>query len=337
MGNDTKISWADDSRNLWWGCYEVTAQCHHCYAKTWDKATGGDHWGIRGPRLAIKSVWHDLRKAQEDAAAAGVIRTQFVMSMGDIFERSMPLVNRKDESLGQTTGDLRERFFAEVVPNSPNLFFLLLTKRPQNITDMVPPSWLKSPPTNIMYGVSAGTGDEATDQRLIDALLEVPGKHFISAEPLLGRLNLDRWLWQGVDLLALGNGDILDGLRKQREQDEARRLHRIDWVIAGGESGAHSRPTHPDNFVMLRNSCYIAGVPFHFKQWGDWIGGVISDTGYLDISGYNGHVADKNTHIWGDGFASQRVGKKNAGRLLLGREWNGFPAFIKQENNIARF
>lgn len=235
--NDTLIAWANDTRNLWWGCKEVNAQCDECYARVFDRRLGGNHWLVRGPRLYQPGVWKSLEKAQKLAASQGALRTQFVQSMGDIFERSLPLVDRKGAPVPNlTTGDLRDRFFSEIVPNSPNLIFLLLTKRPQNIEYMVPSAWLSQPPANVWYGCSVGCGNAKLDQNNIDALLGVPGKHFLSAEPLLAPLTAD-----------------IDGVK---------------WVIAGGESGPKARPAQLAWFEALRDRCAEKSIAFFFKQTG---------------------------------------------------------------------
>lgn len=234
--DNTKIGWTNDTRNLWWGCVDVNAQCDHCYADSFDRRLGGNHWGAHAPRLAQPGVWKALSDAQRNAAAARTFRTQFVQSMGDIFERSMPLVNRRGESIDGSTGDLRNRFFVEVVPNSPNLIFLLLTKRPQNIARMVPESWLVTPPPNVWYGCSVGCGNRPLDQNNIDALLDVPGRHFLSAEPLLGPLSAD---FTGVE-----------------------------WLITGGESGPKAREAEMAWFRDIRDRCAEQKIAFFMKQMG---------------------------------------------------------------------
>ena len=109
-------------------------------------------------------VWKAFEKAQKQAFEANTIRTQFVQSMGDIFERSMPTVNGKGIPQLLTTGDLRKRYFEQVIPNTPNLYHLLLTKRPQNIERMIPVAWLDNPPKNVMYGCSVGSGNTEADK-----------------------------------------------------------------------------------------------------------------------------------------------------------------------------
>lgn len=298
--NDTRIEWAHDTRNLWWGCTEVSPQCDHCYARTWDKRLGGDHWGERGPRLIMPGVWSAMRKTQAQAAATGEIRLQFVMSMGDIFERNMPLVDRKGNPISQTTGDLRNRLFTEVIPQCPNLVFLLLTKRPQNITRMIPPSWQETPPPNVMFGASVGTGDPAADTKAILALLQAPGQRFLSCEPLLGPLSLTDLVSNVEDFEVITNA--LTGLITIDGQAHLPG-ERIHWVIAGGESGAHARPMHPAWLRFLRDQCVASDTPFFFKQWGEW---------QPRMTPFNGEQLF-------------RVGKKHAGRTLDGVTWDQFP------------
>ena len=99
----------------------------------------------------------------------------------------------------------------------------------------------------------------------------------------------------------------------------------LDWVIVGGESGPHARPMHPDWARSLRDQCLAAGVPFHFKQWGEF-----RQTDYPSL-GF-GHVcmrADGHQQ-WVPSHPSYvtlaKVGKKSAGRLLDGRTWDELPS-----------
>ena len=190
--------------------------------------------------------------------------------MADVFEDRRDL----DES--------RERLW-ELVESTPNLDWLLLTKRPEMIKCMTP--WGNGWPTNVWMGTTVEDQDWAEER--LDYLASVPAAvRFISAEPLLGPLNLTRWLGSG-----------------------------IDWVITGGESGPKARPSSPSWFLKLMNQCMAAEVPFHFKQWGDWVPG-------QGIS-----LAKARAEKAADGTTMLRVGKKAAGRVLDGREWNELPAF----------
>ena len=171
-----------------------------------------------------------------------------------------------------------------LIEQTPWLDWLLLTKRPQNVQRMVP--WGDTWPGNVWLGTTA------EDQRRADLrvphLLESPARiRFISAEPLLGPLSITRW-------------------------------RGLDWVIAGGESGHHARPTDPGWIRSLRDECRDSGVAFHFKQWGHWAPelphGITPRQKLLLTS--RGNVA---TTLYG-------LGKSAAGRMLDGRTWDQFPA-----------
>ena len=99
----------------------------------------------------------------------------------------------------------------------------------------------------------------------------------------------------------------------------------IDWIIVGGESGPGARPMHPDWARSLRDQCKAAGVPFLFKQWGEWIDDFNIDAAAL----HSPQIADPNEYFheceWESGVSSWRVGKKAAGRLLDGRTWDEVP------------
>jgi len=92
----------------------------------------------------------------------------------------------------------------------------------------------------------------------------------------------------------------------------------LHWVICGGESGPHARPMHPDWARSLRDQCAAAGVPFLFKQWGEWNQRHDLHANQQEVAGKLWHTFDPDTSVC-------RVGKKAAGRCLDGREHNGFP------------
>lgn len=307
MAANSSIEWTKHTANLWWGCVEVSALCDHCYAREWSKYLNRAKWGADESRMAIKGVWSDLAKFQKLAAAAGTIDNVFVGSMMDIFEKPMPLVDAKGEPMPITTGYLREQLFYKVVPTSPNLRFLFLTKRPGNIVKYIPPEWMNNLPTNVMFGTSVG--NQETADQAISQLLRAPGYRFLSMEPMLGPVNLaPAWNHGNFD------PDFDVG---------------IHWVICGGESGHHSRPMNPNWARSVRDQCQAAGVPFHFKQHGDWkpVDIVSGDRIELHFP-KDGPTGPKNPefHTWSDGTMSARVGKKAAGRILDGRTWDEFPA-----------
>lgn len=171
-----------------------------------------------------------------------------------------------------------------LIDQTPWLDWLLLTKRPQNIRRMAP--WNREWPSNIWLGTTAENQKYA--ERRIPLLMDVPARiHFISAEPLLGALSIRKW--KG-----------------------------IDWVIAGGESGHGARPTDPNWIRSLRDECRLAGIAFHFKQWGHWAPELphgATPRQRLELAS----EASTPTTLYG-------LGKAIAGRLLDGRTWDQFPA-----------
>ncbi|QKG59161.1 DUF5131 family protein (plasmid) [Hymenobacter sp. BRD128] len=300
MAANTTISWARHTGNLWWGCQEVHAGCANCYARVWASRWGKSLWG-QGGRQVIKSVWADLARFQREAAALGEVHRVFVGSMMDIFEKPHPLVDAQGQPLAGDTGALRTRFFEQVVPASPNLQFLLLTKRPGNIAKYVPAAWLSRPPTNVLYGYSVV--DKASLRELAK-LVAVPGRRFASLEPLLAPLDLTPWLGPAG----------------------------VEWVIVGGESGAGRcaqrpiQPLHPAWARALRAQCQAAGVAFHFKQHGE----------YQEVpAGAPAQAGDRWLRLDGTlapgpepapAVRVRRVGSREAGHLLDGQHYLGFPA-----------
>lgn len=278
MGEHTKIEWAHHTFNPWIGCERVSAECRNCYAETWDaRGLNGPetHWGKDTPRRRTSDAnWRLPLRWDRKAAADGVRRRVFCASLADVFE------DRDD--LDPWRSDLWD-----LIEATPNLDWLLLTKRPENVEFLAgdfaqciscglnpvdPFNWwcicggTVRPPLNVRLGTSVGH-QSSIDRvaALIDAADGAPT--FLSCEPLLGPLDF-------------GTGG-LDG---------------IDWVIAGGESGPNARPMHPDWVRSIRDVCLDSGVPFLFKQWGEF-----------DEHG-------------------ERVGKKVAGRILDGTTWDQVPS-----------
>jgi protein gp37 len=326
-GVNIGISWTHYTVNLWWGCMAVSPGCTNCYAETIDKRWGGDHWGAKAPRRIVKGAFDQLRHYQKEAAAAGEMRRVFVGSMMDIFEKSMPLVDAKGQEvsampnvMGGTplcTGDVRFKLFRCISAGLyPNLMFLLLTKRPGNILKYIPESWKQSPPANVMYGTSPVNQETADD--MIPKLLAVPGKHFLSCEPLLGVINLH---------LGQEQSDVL--WRRNNCRALYSWISKIDWVIVGGESGHYARPMHPDWAQYIRDQCAQSSVPFFFKQWGEYLPCIQAE--FLP----SWHDPEERDHYkrlhkyvpdamgnYGDFY---KTGKGPAGHLLDGKEYHQFP------------
>jgi protein gp37 len=361
---ETKIEWAYYTFNGWRGCTRVSAGCHFCYAETLSKRNPGV-LGIWGPPPKGKRVvgtdayWDEPLAWDRAAAAAGERRRVFAYSLADVFEEfSGHLVDVKGErlynhvdinasaidgSVGATLDHARARLF-RLICKTPNLDWMLLTKRPENIlpmlrrllrmfveADLEPESsimqrWLapgpggiSKPPRNLWFGTSVEDQEAASIR--IPLLRAVPAVcRFLSVEPLLSstRLNLA----------------IHAAIPKHVETWPTERVNNW-WVIAGGESGPNARPMHPDNARSIRDECLESNVPFLFKQWGDWAPEGLETAGRQVVSRAvfpdGSHLPDltgRGTN--GEGAAVMwKVGKKAAGRLLDRREWNEVPDPLK--------
>lgn len=244
MAKDSKIEWCEHTANLWWGCTEVHAGCDNCYARVLSHRWGHELWGKDAPRKIIKNTFLDLDRYQKEAASLGEVHRVFVGSMMDIFEKPMPAINHKMESLAPLqTGFYRDLLFRYISEGQyPNLLFLLLTKRPSNINKYIPESWKTDPPKNVMFGTSPV--DQETADKLIPQLLSVKGKKFLSVEPMLNSVEMDSsWL--------IGHPQYIG---------------QIDWVICGGESGSGKRPFNAEWARSLRDQCNRFYTPFFMKQ-----------------------------------------------------------------------
>lgn len=196
------------------------------------------------------------------------------------------------------------------------------------------------PAKNIWIGVSVENQEQASKR--IPDLLEIPAAvRFISAEPMLGPISLDFSTTNFIHNTLTGEF-LCEGM------NETCISTKIDWVICGGESGPKARPMHPDWVKSLRDQCKSAGTPFFFKQWGEWIpehkpkdgeptcivcgctwsnaceGGChwLENTGMNDICSCCGNARAGKLE---DESLVFRVGKKKAGRLLDGAEYNEYP------------
>lgn len=231
MAEETGIAWTDSTFNAWWGCSKVGPECDNCYAETLDHSLGGHHWGHRSkPRQMSVSNWRSPRvwnrDHQEFFDKHNRKRRVFCGSMMDWC----------DINADQTQRDRLWKLIAE----TPNLNWLMLTKREPLIKRFLPQDWNEGY-ENVSLGVSVGNKKNGFPR--IDRLRKIPAKtRFLSIEPLLEDL-----------------GEInLDG---------------IHWVIVGGESGPGFRPMNMDWAKNIHAQCELAGIPFFFKQQGGLDGG----------------------------------------------------------------
>ena len=345
---ETKIEWTHQRNpdgtltpgytfNPWQGCQKVSVGCQHCYAETlMDQRFGRAKWGPVGPRVRTSDdnwrkplAWN--RKAEREGRRYRV----FCASLADVFE------DREE------VAPWRAKLFKLIASTKGGLDWLLLTKRPENIEKhsraITTPggtlnAWglLESGYfSNVWMGTSV-ENQEAADKR-IPELLKVPASvRFLSMEPLLGPVDL--------------SGRTVDGVWIDQEYaDSDPELGRviaqdgwpIHWVIVGGESGQKARPMNPDWVRSLRDHCVTAGVPFFFKQWGEWGEASAIDTTCLRRGGDDLPYFDFPGPVVNDVELRAlrptvfRVGKTNAGRMLDGRTWNDGPDTYEWDKGIV--
>lgn len=299
---NSKIEWTHHTFNPWRGCTKVSAGCANCYAETLSGRNPAllGTWGPQGTRvIAAPAMWNEPLKWNRDAEVKGVRERVFCVSLCDVFENWEKRMSHvpKAEYDPSTDGkppvsmcDVRGRLW-KLIDATPALDWLLLTKRPENVMWMVPDVWRQGFPENVWMGTSVENQEMAGKR--IHHLLDIPAKvHFLSCEPLLGPVDLTHV--EPIDSNVPCSTNTLTGITfwPDNDQDEG---PKIDWVIAGGESGRGARRMLPVWAQRLRNQCDGHGVPFLFKQWGDH-----DETG-------------------------RRVGKKAAGRLLSGELHDEYP------------
>jgi protein gp37 len=323
MADGTHIEWTDATWNIVNGCSVVSPGCTNCYAMRLAGTRLRNHPSREGLTQENKAgpVWTgEVRfneKVLTDPLRWRKPRRIFVCAHGDLFHDNVP-----DEWIA--------RVFA-VMALCVQHQFQVLTKRPERMREYLrgwdrntnghimalaqelKPSSLwngnvfqahhemaeKGYIPNVWLGVSVEDQQRA-DER-IPILLDTPAAiRWLSCEPLLGPVDLSKvFACSDEDGAYLNDAPILG----------------LDWVVAGGESGPGARPMHPGWARSLRDQCAAAGVPFLFKQWGEF--GPIVTTGHNDSR----YPEDPQT-----GERMDRVGKKAAGRLLDGVQHDGFPA-----------
>lgn len=343
MSENTKIEWADHTFNPWEGCQKVGPGCDHCYAETRNARFGGGvaiNWGPGAPRRRTSDA--NWRKPLAWNRDSGVFYAQhrrrqrvFCASLSDVFDNAVDRGWRDD--------------LATLILNTPNLDWLLLTKRIGNAGAMLGEMFLDGPPDNLWLGATIVNQEEAN--RDIQKLLATPAHvRFLSMEPLLGQVVLDRcpkthhidgrshgWRFDGDDPYVVCHwcGERRDNLTGRIVGQ--RMTPMPDWVIVGGESGPHARPMHPDWVRSLRDQCAAAGVPFLFKQWGEYTPGELAANPMYPDDTKSAWRLDQTGAHWNNPCEASmprdqwqpirfmKVGKKAAGRLLDGVQHHGFP------------
>ncbi|PZU87887.1 MAG: hypothetical protein DI527_18130 [Chelatococcus sp.] len=313
MGENSAIEWCDHTFNPWEGCQKVGPGCDHCYAETRDQRfTGGAHWGPHAPRRRTSaSNWAQPRrwnrKAQAFRVKHGHWPRVFCASLADVFDNAVDPTWRRD--------------LWELIRDTPDLRWILLTKRVGNMPGMLPYGWLDGAFDHV--GLMITVVDQAEADRDVPKLLDVPiaGRQWFGAshEPALGRID-----WRNIADDGTGSIDALAGLSFCQGRSEPAPIARLSWIISGGESGSEARPMHPDWARADRDQCATSQTAFLFKQWGEWNPFAPNQQRAHPI----GTVMLSPPRDDWDG-CSWRVGKARAGRLLDGREHLEFPEALR--------
>lgn len=364
MAESSKIEWTDATWNPITGCTLVSEGCRHCYAAQLAATRLRNHPSRVGlarinangeakftGEVRLNEQWLDqpLRWRRP--------RRIFVCAHGDLFHEAV-----QDEWI--------DKVFA-IMALAPHHTFQVLTKRPERLREYLsdcrplmiaraigklfvfgdlPKSSIRDdnfpwdvnspeddpnlahwPLSNVWLGTSVE--DQATADVRIPHLIDTPAAvRFVSAEPLLGPVDLTAWLY----IVTHEDDALLDIADKTGREPPTLPAHapqdtdpaqiaspRLDWVIAGGESGRRARPMHPDWVRKIRDDCADADVPFLFKQWGEW---EPNDTGHA-LSGrpITPHSRRFDSATFTDGQRLNRVGKPRAGRVLDGTTHNAMP------------
>lgn len=318
----TTIEWTDETWNPTVGCTRVSPGCDNCYAiRVAARHLDESHYGLTTVPKRVTATkntapdWTGEVRCLPDRLETPLRwrkpRRVFVDSMSDLFHPAVP-----------------EAFIARVfavMALTPQHTYQVLTKRPQRMAELLSSGWSNHgvrsfeslaehhvgdwnsdyevhwPLKNVWLGVSV-ENQRYADLRIPHLLATPAAVRFLSCEPLLGPVDL-----RGMAAPAWTRGMV----------------GRIaDWCIVGGESGPGARPMHPQWARDLRDQCTAAGVPFFFKQWGEWVPEGHSAYGF---GRSEPEPVERIPEGWGTYVPMQRVGKKAAGRELDGRTWDEMP------------
>lgn len=302
---DTTIEWADKSWNPMSGCSKVSPGCAHCYAERMAKRLAG-RCGY--PADNPFQVTLHPERLEEPLRWQKPSRI-FVCSMGDLFHPLVPWAFTLD--------------VWRIMEKCPQHQFMVLTKRPERmrlrVRDLV--TWPNLPGIlpNVWLGVTA-ENQQMADERIPLLLATPAAKRFVSIEPMLGPVGLTRIQSNKHTVLnALDGCGHYSGPGLSGQMLPSFLCNKLDLVILGGETGPGARPMHPDWARRVRDDCIEAGVPFFLKQHGEYLheSQLVRPHELWMYEKARPHLFD------GHDGAYIKVGKRAAGRLLDGREWNG--------------
>jgi protein gp37 len=348
--NNTAIEWTDLTWNPVRGCRRVSEGCRNCYAEAIaarfsgpgqpfegyaERTPAGPRWTGKAGMAPDKTLTQPLRSrrwAEKFRETHGRRPRVFVNSMSDLFyegfsaeqidqvfavmalahwytfivltkraKRMREHLSRPAGRLGVAVIEIHKSYFGE----EPN---------PQPMQHLDPGAkWFPLP--NVWMGVSVE--DQATANQRVPELLATPAAvRFVSYEPALGPVDWAAYLPRTLGPAQMSSAALQAGATSER-------VGGIDWVICGGESGPNARPMHPHWARQVRDQCTAAGVPYLFKQWGEWAAGTAPP--FLRIDHRGRDVTDLSG-LWSQSDELMlRLGKKTAGRLLDGVEHNEFP------------
>lgn len=342
------IAWTEETWNPLRGCSRVSDGCRNCYAESIAARFCGAGQPYEGTINPETKRWNGTIKLVPEKLAEPLRWTRprmvFVNSMSDLFHEDVPF-------------EFIDKVFA-VMALAKQHTFQVLTKRPERMREYFKSlshkrgskvcAWAtdelgiglegilridKIPKglPNVWLGVSV-ENQQAADER-IHLLLQTPAEvHWVSVEPMIGP----------VDLFMVSDVDFTFNALSKKEGIAFRGIG-LDWVVVGGESGPHARPMHPDWARNLRDQCRAAGLPFLFKQFGEFIERE-PDYGYslpwvsketdrsrdrvIDESENGGDHTNCSVRHTGRYALMARVGKKAAGRMLDGVLHDGYPERI---------
>jgi protein gp37 len=288
MGDKSKIEWTDATWNPVVGCTAVSRGCKNCWARrVFNRSYVGP---FNQPRCFNLRLDWPLRLGRIDQKARRIAAAL----MGDLFHKDVPT-------------DFIVKVFAIIYRAQlvNRHIFQILTKRPERMREIISSlhgtvpgmkalAWEDFwPLPNVWLGVSIE--DQATADERIPLLLQTPAAvRWVSYEPALGPIDFRAYL--------------IDKLYR------CQNAYALDWVVAGGESGPKATPMKAEWARSVRDQCQVHHVPFFFKQWGEWL-----------PAGQDGAQIPGEPQQINSSDAPIRIGKKRAGRLLDGREWNEMP------------
>lgn len=333
----SKIEWTEKTWNPIVGCSVVSPGCTNCYAmKTAHRLSRNPstpHYAGLTQDSRGGPVWTgEMRQAPADVLTAPLRRlkptTWFVNSMSDLFhedgrnewidqvfaimaacpQHRFQILTKRAELMRDYLTDraVRWRIFdfvrAFALEDRVNFKPIVATEGETSAREGMLGGPFRWPLPNVWLGVSAEDQTRA-DERVPQLLATPAAVRFASAEPLLGPLDLTEWLHESACWIQDGGAECT--CHPPTEIC-------IDWVIVGGESGPSARPMHPAWAREIRDQCTDAGVPFFFKQWGEFVS-------VSEVEGPGDH------YKFPDGATVRRTGKRLAGRTLDGRTWDQMP------------